>query len=285
MSTGAIRAIRKSCPDATIVYATWEQNKPLLELNPDIDHVVPVGAYRLKDFDAWVDIRHEELMDELPDVYWGELHFGQFQSILPDLERPEDFRPVLYIAPDDYKNMERESDKPLIVVNGWSRNGVNWRLWDFRKWQELISRFRQNDCVVVQLGGPDDPGLPGVNARLSLPLRQSVGVLTHASLVVGIDSFLMHAAGARIFDSVSGELVKDGVPGVLLAGPIDSRNVVPDGSLVVAYSAAVAHCPDGQSCGESRPTEELPICQYQNACMRLLEVEEVWQSAKKLLTN
>jgi hypothetical protein len=290
MSTAAISAVRESYPSSTIVYATWDVSKPILEMNSDIDHVLPVGAYRLKDFDVHVDIRHELLMHEHSlehdtplQTYWGELHFDQFARVLPDLKRPDDFRPELWIAPEDFERMSRDSDKPLVVVNVWSKNGINWRLWSMEKWFGLISLLRQNGCVVVQLCGPDDPEVPGVNLALRLPMRQSIGVMTHADFIIGIDSFLMHAAGARIYDYQSRVLIKDGVPGILLTGPIDSVNVVPAGSPVTPYLAASVHCPDKAPCGHSFATQDLPFCEHRNACMQNLEVEEIWELSKSLL--
>jgi len=281
MSIAAVSSVRRSDEMATLVYASWPMSHPLLEKHPLIDYVVPTGAYRLSDFDHLVDIRHEDHPDwPKMDRYWGELHFDQVKQAMPWVQAPDDFRPSLYIELEDHESIERDSERPLVVFNSWSKNGVNWRLWPAECWVDLAQRFTEAGWVVVQIGGPGDPRIPSEHVLhvLGLPLRQSVGLLTKASLVIGIDSFIMHVCHARIY--VGDQLLSDGVPGLLLAGPIPPACVIPVGSPVKAIDAALLHCPDRIACGHSFSTEELPICEHKNVCMQALSPDEVWEKVR-----
>jgi len=281
MTTASLPLIKQSHPDCELTYVCWRQYAEILALNPHIDEIVIPGKYMVSEYDRWVDFRHEAEPPRFagdcdPTMYWGEIHARQAgEAGLLDVEDMTAVVPELYIGPDDC--VERESDN-LVVINVWSANGINWRLWPLDCWVELVRAMHLMGLKVVQIGGRDDPRVEGVDAQLCGRTRigQVIGVVAVTDLFVGIDSFPSHVAHAIKYmrDAEAGkvEMIRGAVPSVLLAGPIPSSCVVPDGADCYAVSAYPA-C-DGP-CGQSFPTEERPICEFGNSCMAKLPVEQV----------
>ena len=137
-STASLRGIKKKHPDAKIHYACWPQCAEIIALNQNVDEVLAPGQYMTSDYlPHLVDFRHEALMDEYPETYWGKLHAMQCaEKGLLDLDNMESFRPELFVGPDDVA--QKVSEKPLAILNVWSQNGLNWRLWGLDKWAKLI---------------------------------------------------------------------------------------------------------------------------------------------------
>lgn len=282
MSSSCLRAIKQKHPDSHISYGLWRQYAELVALNPHIDEIVAPGRYMVSDYAPnAVDFRHENLMCDHPGTYWGQLHAMQCaEKGLLDLDKMASFKPEIFIGPDD--TATKKSDK-LCVVNAWSQNGLDWRLWD--KWDELIPELQAMGYKVVHVGARDDPKIPGVDTDLrgKTRLAQVAGVLAVADLCVAIDSFVAHVAHARKFvrdvEADTIEQISDGTPTVLLAGPIPWQFVVPTDAKCVPVSTY----PDCEGpCNHSFATKELPICKHGNSCMRKLSVEKVMEGIEEL---
>lgn len=282
LSSSCLRAIKQKHPNSHISYGLWQQYAELIALNPHIDEIVTAGHYYASEYDEWIDFRHENLMYDHPGVYWGKLHAMQCaEKGLLDLDKMESFKPSLYIGPDD--TATKKSDK-LCIVNAWSQNGLNWRLWD--KWAELVPKLQGLGYRVVHVGARGDPEIPGVDTDLrgKTRLAQVAGVLAVADLCVAIDSFVAHVAHAnkyvRDIEAGTIEQISDGTPTVLLAGPIPWQFVVPTDAKCVPVSTF----PDCEGpCNHSFATEELPICEYNNSCMRKMSVEQVMEGIERCL--
>jgi len=284
LSTSSLRAIKQKHPDAHLTYACWKQYSELISLSPWVDEVSAPGLYMTSSFDKLLDFRHESLMDRNPDVYWGELHARQAANLgLLDLDKMESFRPQLSVGVDDLAEKGRE--KPLAVLNVFSANGLNWRLWGFDKWAKLVVALKAMGYKTVQIGGKDDPPVKGIDTQLcgQTRLGQIPGILAIADLFIGIDSFAHHVAcGQKFTRSIEDDVVEkigDSTPAVLICGPVPWQNVTPrDAKTVPVFD--YSFCPD--VCNHSFPTEELPICEYENACMRKLSVEKVLSTIEEV---
>jgi len=276
MATAALPIIPE---DLTVVFATWKQQHPLLSLNPYVDHILMPGQYRVRDFEHTVDLRHEEWPDfNSGKMYWGQIMAKQIAETVPGCNGLNECRPEIYLDAEVCRKIDRASQKPLAFVNNWSANGVGWRLWSQDKWIELVGILNGLGYAVVQIGGPNDPPITGAYQAPGMSLEQSLAMMTRGCLVIGIDSFIMHVASSKIYlvDQEETTLLRDGIPGVLLSGPIAPGCVVPSGSPV---KAVIGRCPNGKACGESHGDE---MCKHENACMTSIEVEEVIECIKTL---
>ena len=290
MATSAVAGIKKTHPDCEITVSTWKQFGELLALNPAVSELTVPAAYLTSSFDQWWDVRHDKDMprfkgDDNPLCYWGAVHACQARDLgLLDLENISSFRPQTFIGPDDLA--ERESSGVLTAINTFSTNGVNWRLWPQEKWNELVLVLKNMGHKVVLIGGPGDPPIANVDIDLrgKTRLSQAVGVLAVCDLVIAIDSLIAHMAhSVKYVNNVETdtiEKISGSTPTVLLTGPIPSECVVPtDANCKVA-----SYYPDGCGgpCNHSFATEELPICEFQNECMRGLPVELVLEKIHEL---
>ena len=282
MATSAIAGIKKTHPDCEITVSTWKQFGELLALNPAIDQLTAPGEYMTSSFSKWWDVRHDEDMprfkgDDDDLLYWGAVHVHQSADLgLLDLENVSTFRPRTFIGPDDCA--ERESSGTLTAINTHSKNGLHWRLWPSEKWGELVLVLKSMGHKVVLLGGPGDPAIANVDVDLrgKTRLSQVVGVLAICDLVIAIDSLIAHMAHSikYVNDVETGEVkqIGDSTPTVLLAGPIPPECVVPED----ANCKVASYYPDCDGpCNHSFASKELPICRFQNRCMKELPVELV----------
>lgn len=300
MSTSCLRGIKQKHPDCELAYATWKQCAELLALSPYVDIMVVPGHYYATDYmpnvvdfrhEAFVDGYHKEglpkgwytrLVSKYPNVYWGKLHAMQCaEKGLLDLGEMESFKPDFFIGPAD--TATKKSEK-LCVVNAWSQNGLNWRLWD--KWTELIPELQKMGYRIVHVGGPGDPEIPcDMDLRGKTRVAQVAGVLAIADLCVAIDSFVAHVAHAdkyvRDVEADKIEEIGGSTPTVLLAGPVAPGCVVPTDAKCVPVSS-YPDC-DGP-CGVSHPgTPAGRICRFRNSCMKELSVEKVIEGVERCL--
>jgi len=279
MSTASLAAIKQKHPDAKITYACWSSCADLLSLNPHVDALATAGKYFISSFSSWVDFRHEDLMDEYPETYWGELHARQAAAKgLLDADTMTSFGPELFVGPNDIVGVSELGD--FAVINVFAQNGRGWRLWEpFDKWEQLVIELQKMGLKVVQLGGLGDPKVRGVDIQLcgKTKLAQSISVVASASLVVGIDSFIMHCAHATksINNIETGEIteISEGTPAILLAGPVPWQNVVPANAKCIP----VTNYPDCSGpCGFSHAKAAgRRICEFNNSCMTSIQVQHV----------
>ena len=285
ISTASLRGIVKKHPDAKITYSCWPQCVEIVSLDPHVAEIVTSGNYMTSDYlPHLVDFRHEALMDAYPLTYWGQLHAMQCaEKGLLDLDGMS-FKPELYIGPDDV--CEKISEKPLAVLNVFSQNGLNWRLWEpFEKWSELVTILQKMGYKTAQIGGKDDPLVNGIDTQLcgKTRLAQIPGILAIADLFIGIDSFAHHVTcGQKFVRNVEDDTIEkigDSTPAVLICGPIPWQCVTPtDAKTVPVFD--YSFCPG--ICNHSFASKELPICTHKNSCMKELSVEMVIQKIEEV---
>jgi ADP-heptose:LPS heptosyltransferase len=158
--------------------------------------------------------------------------------------------------------------------------GPSWRVreWTVEGWTNLAARLKKSfDCVVIQMGSDMDtakgfvktPRIAGTEDWVGkLSLEESVAALEQMDLFIGIDSGLLHAAGAV------------GTPTIGLFGPINPKLRLPPEtpSLAIVSNVPCAGC-----------HHRLPRLHWQDGCphdiqcMTSLSAEEVFDAGVKLL--
>jgi hypothetical protein len=290
LSSSSLRGIRQKHPDCHLVYSTWAQNVPMIAANPNLSEIRAPGRYMVSDYLPYVvDFRHEAKMprfkgDNDPLVYWGYVHAMQCRD-KGLLDEMESYKPELYLEQSNMVDVS-EFDK-FCVINTWSTNGKNWRLWSHSQWVELVKNLKKMGYKVIQLGGKTDPPVKGAThlcGRTSL--LQSASMVAQANLAIVIDSLVGHMAHSRIYkrckESDTIELLSDSTRCVLLAGPVPWQNVVPTNARAIAVTSDYSEC-GGKPCGHSHAKGAgRQICQYQNACMRDITIEQVLEATDEL---
>ncbi|MGC2300701.1 MAG: glycosyltransferase family 9 protein, partial [Acidobacteriaceae bacterium] len=138
-------------------------------------------------------------------------------------------QPRLYVPPPLSLSLKKQivpfSERAKQVLG--IHVGPSWRVkeWTVTGWTKLVTLLRDSfDCVVIQLGSDMDtargvvrtPRIAGtVDWIDKLSLEESIAALEQLDLFIGIDSGLLHAAGAV------------GTPTVGLFGATNPRFILP----------------------------------------------------------
>jgi ADP-heptose:LPS heptosyltransferase len=187
-------------------------------------------------------------------------------------------QPRLYIPPNTSALMRKMLDplrkraKYIIGIHV----GPSWpvREWTVEGWISLVALLRENlDCTVIQLGSDVDTAKGHVGAfRIlgtedwvgKLNLKESVAALGQLNLFIGIDSGLLHAAGAV------------GTPTVGLFGPINPKLRLPPETPSSAVTADVSCI----GCHHRLPRLHWQEnCPYEIACMKSIKAADVLKAA------
>ena len=276
VTNAAVRAIRRRWKSHNIVYQCWPQFVSALIADPNVNQVVPVTQYDYGG-ERFLDFRHESFEDEWDKTYWGELLYRQ--ALEAGLAGPPDstFRPHVYFREQDIAT--KDEGTKLCLLHGWSANGRNWRLWPYERWGELAGLLAADDWTVAQVGVPNDPLMDNVMdlRGATKDIMGLYGLFAVADLCVCIDSAMQHIAGSDKFvrfPDGKTEKISGPTPCVLLNGPMNSKCIVAEDSKTVVVSD-YGQCGNGGPCNHSFGTAELPICEWQNACMVDISVEGV----------
>jgi ADP-heptose:LPS heptosyltransferase len=279
----AVLGLRNRHPDAIFVYSVWKAFKSIVEMGQVADYVV-----------------EKDWSPEMPKVEYGDYDLC-YQPWLED-ERPvgrahahlvDDFaqtlqlslacrQPKLYVPRSLAQSCSqrigpmRRQAKYIIMIHV----GPSWpvREWTVEGWSELARLLHQHfDCVVVQIGADSETGKGYVrSARIAgtedwvgkLNLEETVAALQQTDLFIGIDSGLLHAAGAV------------GTRAVGLFGPVNPGLRMP----VETPSVAVTSDVPCLGCHHRLPRLHYRQgCPHGIRCMAAISPQEVVDACEKLL--
>jgi ADP-heptose:LPS heptosyltransferase len=168
-------------------------NPDLLRHDPNIDTLNEPESY----FSVWswypdLVARREGSTNVLKETF-GRLGLA---------DRTYDYRARVYLT-----DAERATgwirlahpSKPVLTFHTRSREEV--KDWPLSRWTEALAQLGKR-FHLVQLGDDREPVIEGVQRLVGLSMRESLGVLAHARIHIGADSFLMHAANGLDVRSV-----------------------------------------------------------------------------------
>ncbi|BDW97424.1 hypothetical protein MACH10_31090 [Thalassospira tepidiphila] len=155
---------------------------------------------------------------------------------------------------------------PFIVVEPDTNR--DWfgdlRAWPADRWQKLVDDLTENypEVSIVQTGVSGEVSLQNViNMVGKTGFRQACLMIKNACLFIGTEGGLMHAASAV------------DAPSVVLWGGI----TLPEFAGYPHQHTVICHYVECAPCGN------LGWCDNQHKCMKLIEVDAVYEAASKLL--
>ncbi len=282
----ATLALRKKHPGCIIVYATRHEFAPIVEMGSCADIVVGHDyktrdpRIRPTDFDF---VYAPKLPDEVPTPDRAHLHlvdeFSNQMGVAPVDRQPRLTLPVQLVSTlSTQLSAARTGVGPLIGIH----IGPSWavREWINSRWADLTAKLvTELQATVIQLGTDTDTARGEVDVeRISgavnwvnrLALKESIAAIKGLDLLVGIDSGLLHIAGAV------------GTRCVGIFGPIDASLRLPPAT-------------PGEGCAGPVPClgchHRLPRlhwrsgCPYNIACMQTLESETVFDACLRVLAR
>jgi ADP-heptose:LPS heptosyltransferase len=283
----SLMTLRRTEPTAVIIYETRRPNVPLVAYCQSVDLVVEEGSPL-----AWMCQRFFTLKmclyPLLPDEYTPKRHCDRIH-LTEEFRKSFDLRaldkPPVRLEVTERANrrvrkwLEREGlgGHPLVVIHA----GPTWktREWPIEHWADLVTRLKsESGAEVVQIG--HDTYASGETCASSrargatdwvgrLSIDQMLALLKVADLFVGIDSGMLHLAGAV------------GTSCVGIFGPTDPSCRLPIGSPSTGVTAEVPclgchHDTDG-------PGHWMTGCPYDIRCMSSLKAEDVFRACLNLL--
>ncbi|HYE33192.1 MAG TPA: glycosyltransferase family 9 protein [Methylomirabilota bacterium] len=158
----------------------------------------------------------------------------------------------------------RDLKRPIITVNTVSKERV--KTWPQDYWAKLLEKLK-GEGSVVQLGDSREPLFEGVHSFAGkLSLRESMAILSQASLHIGPDSFLMHAANGVDVRSI-----------IIFGGSRTPGNVGYAENINLFVQMPCGPCYLHDSRGQ--------LCPHDIACMSKISVEEALRHAREALAG
>lgn len=229
-------------------------------------------------------LRFDPAIDELngPAGFWRtefeylemlERKDGALQVLAPSLrklgiERCE-YKARVYLTAEEIargKERVRELRRPIVTINVMSREAA--KIWPLPNWQTVVRELAR-DFSIVQLGDESEPPFEEAASFAGrLSMRESMAVLAHASIHVGPDSFLMHAANGLDVPSV-----------IVFGGSRTDRNLGYAGNENLYRKTdcgpCYLHSSKGERCGHGmKCMEEISPEEVLSAFWRLRELAE-----------
>jgi ADP-heptose:LPS heptosyltransferase len=285
----AIATLRQQAPYPLIIYETRQLNVALLKCCSVVDLVVEENtdlAVYCRRFLRPASSFRPQLPDERsPREPRGNRHIvDEFRKSfnLAILQKHSAYFCVSGKAQKEVRRRLRAvgiQNKPLVVIH----TGPTWQVkeWPAENWQKLVARLVSELGVEVVQVGQDTcaTGESRLSCRVEgavnwvgkLTIEQTLALLKVTDLLVGIDSGMIHLAGA-----VS-------TPCVGLFGPTMPNSYLPQESPAAGVTANVPclgchHHAEGQKHWEKG-------CPNDICCMSELSVDEVFLACKKLLSR
>jgi ADP-heptose:LPS heptosyltransferase len=279
----SVLALRQKYPNAVIVYSVRKAFKSIVRMGHIADLIVEsdwssdVPKVQKSDYDLFFQ---PFLEDERP---LNREHVHLVYDIARSLGViPESTQPKIYVPPSVTRFVHerllsyRRHKKYLFGIH----LGPSWpvREWTVENWTKLVAVLHaQFDCTVLQLGSEDHTS-KGITKVSRIPqtedwvgkfdLEQSVAVLEQLDLFIGIDSGLLHAAGAT------------GTPSVGLFGAIDPKLRLPLQTPSIGVTSQVPCL----GCHHRLPRLHWETgCPYDIRCMTDLSVDDVFIACQKIL--
>lgn len=280
-SLPAVAALRRRNPGAFLLYITSSQCAELLQLSGVPDAVLSSSTRGLSRLLSVFKPAEEHLL-QLPD------------ELDPPLPRParhlrEEFAHLLGVPPEELRSVRLNAPQDAVRhVDTWIRQhdltgkrlivahaGPTWKVkeWPQASWNALVAKMQSlPGTVVIQAGTDQHADVPGARAiRIAgaldavghFNLVETLALLTRSSLCVGVDSGLLHLAGAV------------GTPCLGFFGPTLPECFLPDSATASRAQADVPclgchHLPTGPGHWKSG-------CPYDIRCMTELTPDAVFE--------
>jgi len=199
MTTRCFKGIKERFPGKALHYMTSPQYMGVLEGNPYIDMLIPWD-------DSLLNNRYRIVLnphgDRILPGHWGRncnSTLSDFYWKLLDVE-PDDFFIQRKRPSEGVAGWIEDLDIPLAVVH---TTGGDLEFRTYKYMAEVCEWLELNGYMTVQLGGKNDFQAGAFyDARGDFSYTEAAWVMERADLVITVDSFMSHLAGALGIDQV-----------------------------------------------------------------------------------
>jgi ADP-heptose:LPS heptosyltransferase len=273
--------LKKRFPGAEVIYNCFEDYSCLPKLGGVTDHVTSfkeIGSvghwYRFLLSGYFQFHSDDDPVDAIPtEVYIKD--FGRHFGVTLDGSHPRLNVPAEALSTAK-KILEGQPSGPLIVLHP----GPSWpvREWPHDYWVSLAAELRRHGFdnlvqlgvgMTVRFGETEIPAIPGALSLVNkLSLEESIALISQADLFIGIDSGLLHIAGALRVTALG------------LWGPTSPHLRFSNTSTQTPIIGMV----ECRGCQHRPPRAHwVTGCPYDIKCMKSIQVEEVLEAALQRL--
>jgi ADP-heptose:LPS heptosyltransferase len=279
--TSIYQALKEKYPNHLILYATAKPYVSLMRHCPEVDAVYGIthGMTIPKERATWLVDRHYEPHSSDEHSQGGQkLHV--IYVFLKDCGLPvKDWQPRISIPVRDKETVARKfgfrPDETIIAIH----TGRTWPVKELpeERWQEIVDGLQKNlPCRILHFCSPARDGAQAHKLQRvqtmppDLPVTTTAAILSQCHLFIGIDSGLLHLAGALK------------IPVIGLFGPTHPRYFLPFGGL----SQGVSHDLPCSFCHHENPIKHWHTgCPYDICCMKGISADQVMEAAQSLLAR
>ncbi len=279
------RAVREKHPHCVLIFVTSAGFKKIVEISGAADVVFGSKVWRWP-FRFPSNFRFLRLVeesycplnpDELDPQMGASGHLVESFAKSCDLSL-NNLQPHLHPREQEVaafrENYAASPHRLLIAING----GPTWpvRMWQARKWQQLIDQLHDKYSAEICLLGKMNPERPSdlvtlqgvTNLFDAIDPGEIPALLKACDLLIAIDSGPIHIAGAV------------GTPVVGLYGAVNPKFRMPPESAgkAIVGNVACLYCNHRTPVGHWKDN-----CPHEIACMKAITVEEVFQATKDIL--
>lgn len=191
LMTPVLRELRRRNPTAEIVVSTLHPE--ILEGNPSIDFVVAAGA-PVYGCDATFNL--DGAYERHPDTHIVDAYANVVGVVV------EDKRPEVYLRDDDRAAASKllqdygiRPDRPIAVLQPTA--GWEVKSWTPGRFEAIATSLGEHGIQPIVLGHESDPKAAfGTDLRGKTNVRAAAAIIERSTLVVTVDSGLMHVAFA-----------------------------------------------------------------------------------------
>ena len=179
-----IPSLKRKQPGSSVVLHCHPMYHDLARCSPDIDRVesheiLPAGTINLIGYPIAAGWPNVKMTKHLSAYFADELGIDPSAAQMVPLKMNLPPNPAIgrrYVT--------------IHTTAGWSP----YKEWPIDRWQAIADHLTINhELRVIQIGGPNDQRLEGVEHRLDPSFPESLAILKGASLHLGIDSWTNHA--------------------------------------------------------------------------------------------
>ena len=280
----AYQGLKEKFPDHLVVFATAKPYDRLLKHCREIEVVygAPPGQPFPQEKAAWLVDRHYEPHTSDERIQGGQkMHLAH--AFLSDCGLPvTDWQPRISIPAHDQASAARRFDfqpgETIIAIH----SGRTWLVRELsqERWQEIVRELKRHFrgriihfCTPAQLADNHQPAYDLQDTQLipeNLDLINTAAILAQCRLLVGIDSGLLHLAGAV------------GTPTVGIFGAVNPQFRLPLGT----PSKGVHGTLPCSFCHHETPIKHWSTgCPHDIRCMKEISVAQVIEAAKSVLSQ
>ncbi len=179
----------------------------------------------------WLSYTH---YDFFPWSFRKPIHCAQIMAELAGVEKEWKNECLLSIDESRLEQFmfEHIRGKKYVVIQPYAGGWFEEKNWSHEKWGELVRKINDNGKLVYQIGTPENPFIDGViDFRGKTSIEESLLLLKHSTLMIGVNSFAEQAAW--VFN----------VPSIILYGPTNPQYSLNSGQVAV-YSNQVLQYQD-----------------------------------------